>query len=163
MFDRSLFHFHQGVPIMVVLCCTCCCCFSSHPTISSFRGTLASCTYFHCHPLVRIATRTPVNQERKNHFYNLWQINTNKHEWSNPKKQKPIAMRTSRIMVHSKCKDFLCNKCSIFVIQASLTITCARGKLQAFASPKLQTPRTMKLSLFRFAVVHACPASRPHS
>ena len=96
-------------------------------------------------------------------FYHFWQINTNKHELSNPKKQKLIAMRTSRIMVHSKCKDFLCNECSIFVILASLTITCARGKLQAFASPKLQTPRTMKLSLLRFAVVHACPASRPHS
>ena len=44
-----------------------------------------------------------------------------------------------------------------------LTVTCARGRLQAFASPKLQTPRTKKLSLLRLAVVHAWPARRPHS
>ena len=33
------------------------------PLISSFRDTLASCSCWHCYPLVRIVKRTPRNQE----------------------------------------------------------------------------------------------------
>ena len=247
------------------------------PLISSFRDTLASCSCWHCYPLVRIVKRTPRNQEnfiifnkstptniirskdakadiylyivkrtpknqdnfiifnkstatniirskdakadiylyivkrtpRNQYDFIIFKESTKtcitrsndakadtylyivKHTPQNQydfiifnKSTTTNIIRPNDAKVYSK-KDFWpwdlgtcqlcvkssfriqqtcqCNDLYIIAIIASLTVTCARGKLQAFASPKLQTPRTMKLSLLRFAVVHACPANRPHS
>ena len=76
---------------------------------------------------------------------------------------KNLHLQNPTIQICLHCRYIVDIWCTLSIKINIGNLTWDKGRLQALARPKLQTPRTMKLSLLRLAVVQACPARSPHN